>query len=165
MGIICSIVFGVKYFTSTSENTNSPTEETTETGTEQQNETSKLVKYFKEEKEYTKKELEELKPGLFDILITFDKDKIKRYNPTPFYDSSEKFQKIYNLIINRSGIHDDTLNKRKQMYADTIQVSDYIDFLSKHQERSSETSASQNSHSSGAKSTKSGTTDPNALPS
>lgn len=165
VGIICSIVFTVKYFTLTSENTNSPTEETTEMGTEQQDETSDLVKYLEERTEYTKKDLEELKPGLFETLITFDKDKIKRYNPTPFYDSSEKFQKIYNLIINRSYILKDTLNKRKQMYADTIQVSDYIDFLSKHQERSSETSASQNSHSSGAKSTKSGTTDPNALPS
>ena len=166
VGIICSIVFGVKYFTSTSENTNSPTEETTETGTEQQNETSKLVKYFKEEKEYTKKELEELKPGLFDILITFDKDKIKRYNPTPFYDSSEKFQKIYNLIINRSDIHNDTLNKRKQMYADTIQVNDYIKFLRNYQQGSkNKKQPAQNPRTSGARSTKSGTTDPNVLPS
>lgn len=132
VGIICSIVFTVKYYTLTSENTNSPTEETTEMGTEQQDETSNLVKYLEERTEYTKKDLEELKPGLFETLITFDKDKIKRYNPTPFYDSSEKFQKIYNLIINRSDINNDTLKERKKMYADTIQVSDYIDFLQRH---------------------------------
>lgn len=134
VGIICSIVFGVKYFTSTSENTNSPTEETTETGTEQQDETSELVKYLEERTEYTKKDLEKFKkPGLFEALITFDKDTIKIYHNTPFYDSSKNFQKIYNLIINRSNINNDTLKERKKMYADTIQVSDYIDFLQRHQ--------------------------------
>ncbi len=162
VGIICSIVFTVKYFTLTSENTNSPTEETTETGTEQQNETSKLVKYLEERTEYTKKELEGLKPGLFDILITFDKDKIKIYHNTPFYDSSKNFQKIYNLIINRFDINNDILKERKKMYADTIQVNDYMNFLRQYQPKDKKQPA-QDSHSSGAESTKSGTKDPNAL--
>ncbi len=135
VGIICSIVFTVKYFTLTSENTNSPTEETTEMGTEQQDETSNLVKYLEERTEYTKKDLEGLKPGLFETLITFDKDKIKRYNPTPFYDSSKKFQKIYNLIINQITIDDTILKSKKKEYKDKIPINDYMDFLSKYQNK------------------------------
>lgn len=164
VGIICSIVFGVKYFTSTSENTNSPTEETTETGTEQQNETSKLVKYFKERTEYTKKDLEELKPGLFETLITFDKDKIKRYNPTPFYDSSEKFREIYNLIINLSKINDTILTSKKKEYEDKIPINDYINFLKQYQQgpKNVEPSA-QNPHNSNAGNGKNVTIDPNAV--
>lgn len=165
VGIICSIVFTVKYFTLTSENTNSPTEETTETGTEQQNETSKLVKYLEERTEYTKKELEGLKPGLFDILITFDKDKIKIYHNTPFYDSSKNFQKIYNLIINRFDINNDILKERKKMYADTIQVNDYMNFLSRYQEPKDEKRPAQNPHSSDARNKKTETKDLNALTS
>lgn len=169
VGIICSIVFTVKYYTEVDKKTPSPTQKYSESSTEEtvaDNNIENLVKYFDTAQTYTREELSKYDQNIYQILKDLDRSKLKKiYETSELRDKSTKFKTIYNLIINRSDIHKDTLNKRKQMYADTIQVSDYIDFLSKNQKITSETSAGQNSHSSGATSTKTGTIDPNALSS
>lgn len=165
VGIICSIVFTVKYYTEVDKNTPSPTQEYSESSTEEtvaDNNIENLVKYFDTAQTYTREELSKYDQNIYQILKDLDRSKLKEnYETSELRDKSTKFKTMYNLIINRSDIHDDTLNKRKQMYADTIQVNDYIKFLRQYQEPKDEKQPAQNPHTSNPR--KNVTKDPNAV--
>lgn len=138
VGIICSIVFTVKYYTEVDKNTPSPTQEYSESSTEEtvaDNNIENLVKYFDTAQTYTREKLSKYDQNIYQILKDLDSSKLKKnYETSELRDKSTKFKTMYNLIINRSDINNDILKERKKMYADTIQVNDYMNFLSKYQQ-------------------------------